>query len=122
VVGLTQTDLDDKGIYYYVAAAGSGTFFFLPMIAVMCAHGTLMACCLSNEDFSRAIDLEVIKMRTSVPSETTQTHKEFCTDSLDRDVRCVWTGADTRNGTGLHIIPYRRGSEVRSILLYWEDI
>jgi hypothetical protein len=33
----TDGDLDDKEIYYYVAAAGSGTFF-LPMSLLSCVH------------------------------------------------------------------------------------
>jgi hypothetical protein len=33
----TNGDLDDQGIYYYVATAGSGTFF-LPMPLLSCVH------------------------------------------------------------------------------------
>jgi hypothetical protein len=55
-------------------------------------------------------------MRTNVSSETTQTREEFRTNLLDRDFCCVWTGVGARYGAGLHIIPYKRGSEVRSTL------
>ncbi|KAI0247736.1 hypothetical protein BJV78DRAFT_1157000 [Lactifluus subvellereus] len=97
----TDGDLDDQGIYYYVASAGS--------------------------DFSQAVDLEVIKMRTNVPSETMQTREEFRTNLLERDVGCMWTGAEARHGAGLHIIPYERGSEWLRLIVenrpkYSEDV
>ena len=54
-------------------------------------------------------------MRTNLSSETSRTtvrtRKNFCTKLLERDVSCVWTGA--HEGSGLYIIPFRRGSEVR---------
>ncbi|KAF8523451.1 hypothetical protein BU17DRAFT_63744 [Hysterangium stoloniferum] len=79
----TDGGLDNGGIYYYITDTNS----------------------------YQAVDLEVIKMRTSVPSEPTQSHNEFCTNLLERDGFCVWTGVAPKNGAGLHIIPFSRGSE-----------
>ncbi|KAF8232675.1 hypothetical protein L208DRAFT_1360845 [Tricholoma matsutake] len=97
----THEDLDDGGIYYYVVAAGT--------------------------DLSQAVDLEVIKLRTNVPSETTNTPDEFRTNLLERDVCCAWTGAKPDYGAGLHIIPYKRGSEWFRLIVenrprYSEDV
>ena len=73
----------------------------------------LRACStLTLQDVMQAVDLEVIKMRTQVPSETTRTREDFHTKLLERDVFCVWTGLDKSFGSGLHIIPFGRGSEV----------
>ncbi|OAX35777.1 hypothetical protein K503DRAFT_802544 [Rhizopogon vinicolor AM-OR11-026] len=80
----TDGDLDNQGTYHYVADT-----------AGLC----------------HAVDLEVIKLRTSVPSESTNMCDEFREDLLKRDVCCVWTGAAKEYGVGLHIIPYKRGSE-----------
>jgi hypothetical protein len=90
----------------------------------MYARGLLTACYLFNEDFAhRIVDLQVIKLRTNVPSETTQTRDNFRDRLLKRDVRCVWTGFESQfGGVGLHIIPYKRGPEVRFIIFYWECV
>ncbi|KAF8523452.1 hypothetical protein BU17DRAFT_85740 [Hysterangium stoloniferum] len=53
----TDGDLYSGGIYYYI----------------------------TNTNSYQAVDLEVIKMRTSVPSEPMQTRNEFCTNLLERD-------------------------------------
>ncbi|KAF8495603.1 hypothetical protein BU17DRAFT_78499 [Hysterangium stoloniferum] len=79
----TDGDLDNGGIYYYI----------------------------TDTDSFQAVDLEVIKMRTNVPSETTQSRNQFRNNLLERDVFCVWTGAAPDVGAGLHIIPFQRGSE-----------
>jgi hypothetical protein len=71
---------------------------------------------------SHAVGLEVIKIRTNVPSESAQTREEFRIKLLERDTSCVWTGAAPRLGVGLHIIPYKQGSEVSSIFLCKEDV
>ena len=71
---------------------------------------------LPDEDLTHAIDLEVIKERTHVASETTRTREDFGQRLLQRDPRCVWTGISSRLGVGIHIIPHRRGSEVRSTI------
>ena len=76
---------------------------------------------LSNEDLTCAVDLEVIKTRTKVPSESTQTRLGFRDKFLQRDVRCVWTGAGPDASNALHIIPYKRGSEVCTTI-FWEDV
>lgn len=60
--------------------------------------------------FAQAVDLEVIKQRSRVPSETTQTCEDFSTRVSERDGRCVWTGMPFP--VAMHIIPYRRGNEV----------
>ena len=57
---------------------------------------------------AHAVDLEVIKQRSQVPSETTRTRDDFRTRVLERDGYCVWTGLE---GIGMHIIPYSRGDE-----------
>ena len=68
------------------------------------------------------VDLEVVKTRTGVQSETTESRTEFRTQLLRRDLRCVWTGRAERYGEAIHIIPYRRGSEVRYTILCWNVI
>ena len=95
--------------------------FFHDAITVMRACKTLTACRLFNEDL-RAIDIEVIKARTNVPSEPTQMSEEFRTHLLERDACCLWTGVEPEFGAGLHIIPYRRGPEVCSIIFCWEYV
>ncbi len=60
---------------------------------------------------AHAVDLEVIKQRTQVLSETTGTRENFRARILERDGCCVWTGMD---GAGMHVIPYGRGDEVCS--------
>lgn len=71
-----------------------------------------------NEDPAQYIDLEVIKSRTNVPSETTNTRESFSVDLLERDVCCVLTGQDPIMGDAFHIIPYKRGSDVRFIICW----
>jgi len=56
---------------------------------------------------AHAVDLEVIRRRSQVQSETTQTREDFCTTLLERDGCCVWTGL--ARGAGMHIIPYKQG-------------
>ncbi|KAF8520597.1 hypothetical protein BU17DRAFT_75593 [Hysterangium stoloniferum] len=95
----TDGDLDSGGIYYYITDTNS----------------------------YQAVDLEVIKMRTSVPSEPTQSRNEFRTNLLERDGFCVWTGGAPKNGAGLHIIPFSRGSEWFQLIVgnrptYSEDV
>jgi hypothetical protein len=99
----------DQEIYYYVPNDILGTFFH-DAITIR----TLMACYRFNEDLARVIDLEVIKTGTSMSSETSQTHDDFRARLLERDVCCVWSGITY--GVGLHIIPFKRGSDVRSII------
>ena len=69
--------LYNQGIYYYVTSAGSGTFFLRVIVHSWRA--------MSDADFSHAIDPEVIKMRTNVPSETSQKREDFRTRLLERD-------------------------------------
>jgi len=81
-VVILDGELQDQGIYRYIVPSGN------PL-----AH---------------AVDLEVIKQRSQVPSETTRTREDFRTKLLARDGCCVWTGLP---GMGMHIIPYSRGDE-----------
>ena len=55
---------------------------FLPLYV----HGTYLFY-LSIEDRTYSVDIEVIKARTHVPSETTQTREYFCDKLLERDIR-----------------------------------
>ena len=79
-------ELVDQGVYHYIVPGQN-----------VLAH---------------AVDLEVIKQRSGVPSETTRTREDFRTRVLERDGRCVWTGLP--GGVGMHIIPYGRGNEACS--------
>jgi hypothetical protein len=48
---------------------------------------------------------------------------EFRRRLLERDAyQCVWTGLESFLCLGIRIIPYSRGSEVRSILFHWEYV
>jgi hypothetical protein len=78
-------DLVDQGVYHYIVP--------------------------DQNVLAHAVDLEVIKQRTQVPSETTGTPEDFRAKILQRDGYCVWTGMP---GVGMHVIPYRRGDEVGS--------
>jgi hypothetical protein len=77
---------------------------------------------LFNEDLATAVDLEVIKQRTNVPSETEGTCDDFRARLLERDIYCVWTGVGSRFGAGMHIIPFKRGSDVCSTFFFcWHN-
>jgi hypothetical protein len=86
----------------------------------MHARRMLTACYLFNEDLNRVVDLEVIKTRTNVPSETSRTREDFRALLLERDDYCVWSGISY--GAGMHIIPFKQGSDVRSIIIYLEYV
>ncbi|KIJ50353.1 hypothetical protein M422DRAFT_204264, partial [Sphaerobolus stellatus SS14] len=58
-----------------------------------------------------AVDLEVIKQRSSVPSESSATRTGFRDLLSVRDPRCVFTYGGLAGCTAAHIIPYRRGDE-----------
>ena len=79
-----------------------------------------MARYLFNEDLKRVVDLEVIKTRTNVPSETSRTREDFRALLLERDGYCVWSGYTY--GAGMHIIPFKRGSDVRSLIIRLEYV
>ncbi|KZP28686.1 hypothetical protein FIBSPDRAFT_947513 [Athelia psychrophila] len=67
---------------------------------------------VSNEIIlAHAVDLEVIKHQSQVPSDTTGTREDFRTKVSERDGCCVWVGI---KGAGMHIIPYARGDEACS--------
>ena len=107
-----DTDEDAAGgeIYYYVPAAPLGTFLLLSR--------EMHVIYLSNEDLAQVVDLDVIKARTDTPSESSATRDDFRTVLEERDVRCVWTGSVLVDG--LHIIPFKRGSEVRPATFFTE--
>jgi len=97
----TDGNLDNQGIYYYVADA--------------------------DADLVHAVDIEVIKTRTNVPSESTQTRDDFRDNLLQRDLFCAWTGVEPLFGDDLHIIPFKRGSEWFRLIVenrpaYSEDV
>jgi hypothetical protein len=64
---------------------------------------------------AHAVDLEVIKQRSQLSSETTGSHEDFRTRLLERDGCCVWTSME---GIGMYIIPYGRGDEACSHYSY----
>ncbi|KAF9513975.1 hypothetical protein BS47DRAFT_1343641 [Hydnum rufescens UP504] len=79
------------------------------------------------EDLSRAVDLEVIKYKSAVTSQTDTTRDDFRTRLLERDGFCVFTGYTDRFTDAVHIIPFSRGSEwfealVRSRRAYDESV
>jgi hypothetical protein len=96
------------------------SFSFYDAIA---ARGPPLAYYLSDEDFTQAVDPEVIKVnvRESVRSGSSRAPDDFRSKLLERDTCCVWTGAGPRSATSLHIIPFQWGSDVRSTILCWED-
>ena len=95
-------------VYYYVPAEPLGMF-----LSLSCVHaGHLQhVIYLSTKDLAHVVDLDVIKARADTPSESSATRDNFRTVLAERDIRCVWTGSVF--GEGLHIIPFKRGSEVR---------
>ena len=60
------------------------------------------------------VDIEVIKAQTTTPS--TGTPSVFRDQLLQRDICCIFTGFEPRYGDGIHIIPFKRGSEVCSYI------
>jgi hypothetical protein len=58
-----------------------------------------------------AVDPEVIKERSKVPSESATTRENFRGRVLERDGRCVFSGEDAEHSEAMHIIPHGRGSE-----------
>ncbi|KAF9508852.1 hypothetical protein BS47DRAFT_1365677 [Hydnum rufescens UP504] len=82
-------ELVDGGLYYYILT---------PMSEV-------------EGDLDYVVDLEVIKVESGTPSETTTTREGFREKLLERGGFCVFTGAPESVCAGVHIIPYARGSE-----------
>ena len=121
VMGLIPMETWMTRVYTTMFQLHAWVRFFHDAFAVTRGHSTLTACYPPNEDLARAVDLEVIKTRTDVPSESDRTLESFRTKLLQRDVRCVRTGIPAEFGVGLHVIPYERGSEVRSTIA-WEDV
>ncbi|KAF9513409.1 hypothetical protein BS47DRAFT_1344194 [Hydnum rufescens UP504] len=76
------------------------------------------------EDLSRAVDLEVIKYKSAVTSQTNTTRDDFRTRLLERDGFCVFTGYADGFTEAVHIIPFSRWFEalVRSRRAYDESV
>ncbi len=96
-------DLVDGGVYYYrLPAAQQGCL--LPFFVILKLTIPQISC--------YAVDLEAIKLRSQVPSETREC---FSRELATRDgERCVWTSLPP--GAGMHIIPWSKGDQV--CLLY----
>jgi hypothetical protein len=69
----------------------------------------------TSDVLSHAVDLEVIKLRSQVTTESVGTRESFRHELATRDgEQCVWTSLPP--GVSMHIIPWSRGDEAR--LLY----
>jgi hypothetical protein len=103
----------DQAIYRYIPEPELGTF----LSQRDCCHARTWTLTTSyvplNEDPVRAVDLEVIRARTSVQSETSHSRDGFKPKLLARDICCPWTGTRSELGDAIHIVPFRRGPEVR---------
>lgn len=65
----------------------------------------------TSADLSHAVDLEVIKLRSNVPTQT-GARVNFHEELARRDGKhCVWTGWPP--GVGMHLIPWSKGDEAR---------
>ncbi|KAI9571174.1 hypothetical protein HD554DRAFT_257636 [Boletus coccyginus] len=91
--------------------------------------GPLTSLCDSEADdasdvLSLAIDFEVIKLCSKVPSQTTGTSGWGCfrRELATRDgERCVWSGL--ANGEGTYIIPWSKGDEwLQLIIANWPHV
>jgi hypothetical protein len=83
-------------------------------LSLSCVRGTFTAYYLSTKDIVHAVDLDVIKARTNT-SESAETRGGFRAVVEERDVCCVCPGSRSEFADCLHIIiPFQRGSEVRS--------
>lgn len=66
----------------------------------------------TSDVLSHAVDLEVIKLCSQVPSQTTETVEGFHQELATQDGKqCVWTGLPP--GVGMHIIPWSKGDKAR---------
>ena len=108
-------DLNEGESYCYVTRGHTGKWSFFPLL-LSCLHAKLTIG-LTNKDLRHTIDLEVIKQRTNVTSEPTSSRINFRNNLLTRDVCCVFIGSPEEYGSGMHIIPYSRGSDVCSTAL-----
>jgi hypothetical protein len=109
-----EGDLVNQGVYRYVVDATG--FSCSPLIDNRPASLTIHI--LHVDPLAHAIDLEVIKQRSTVLSSesahsgSTSTRNNFRKDLAERDGGCVF--AHLRIAGGVHIIPYARGDEVNS--------
>ena len=91
-------------------------------IAILSAYEMLTICYLSYEDLAHAIDLDVIKQRSNVSSQDVNIHSDFYAQLLECDKYCVWSGVTPKYGSGMHIVPFERGSEVFLTLFFYTDM
>lgn len=107
-----EGELVDQGVYHYVINATG--FSRSPWIENRAAPLTIHI--IHVDPLARAIDLEVIKQRSTVLSSesahsgSTSTRNNFREDLAERDGACVFSHSPFV--TGVHIIPYARGDEV----------
>jgi hypothetical protein len=95
-------NLVDQAVYHYQLPQDQQGFSFA-LIMKSEADNTI-------DVLHSAVDLEVIKQCTQVPSQTTGTRDNFKEKLVERDgTRCVWSSLPS--GVGMHIIPYKRGDE-----------
>ena len=94
---------------------------FFPLPAIDNRATPLTIHTLDVDPLSRAIDLEVIKQRSTILSSdsahsgSTSTRNNFLEGLVGRDGDCVFSGFPVVEG--VHIIPYARGDEVYSLLM-----
>ena len=115
-----EGELVDQGVYRYVVDA-TGFSRRSPSIDNCAAPLTIHV--LRVDPLARAIDLEVIKQRSAVPSSepphsgSSSTRNNFLEHLVERDGDCVFSGFPVAEG--VHIIPYARGDEVYSLPMYF---
>lgn len=87
-----------------------------PLSGALTDQGIYQYIVPGENPLAHAVDLEVIKEKTQVLSETTGSSDFFSSDLPLRDGSCVLSGLP---GAGMYIIPYRRDDEARSHYLVW---
>ncbi|KAH9959461.1 hypothetical protein BC827DRAFT_1377170 [Russula dissimulans] len=119
--------LVDQGVYHYVVNATG--FSHSPLTDNRAAPLTIHT--LRVDPLARAIDLEVIKQRSTIISSesahsgSSSTRNNFLKDLVERDGTCVFSGFPFVEG--VHIIPYARGDEWFQLIIsnrhaYDEDV
>lgn len=87
-----------------------------PLSGALTDQGIYQYIVPGENPLAHAVDLEVIKEKTQVLSETgTESSDFFSSDLPRRDGVCVFSGLP---GVGMYIIPYQRGDEVHSLFLF----
>jgi len=101
--------LDDQGIYYYVTDGHTGKLFL--HVVLKCVPSTHNRA-LFIEDLSQAVDLEVIKERSNVHSETTDTRNNF-PRRTSQNVMCVVCSQDWKRNLDMGCISSPMGGALR---------